>query len=236
MDISVVIPAHNEERYIGACIESILRHKTAALHEIVVVDNASTDRTAELAGSYPLVRVVKEPAKGLTRAREAGRNAAQGELLAYVDADSLVPANWFTLMEQEFSANPRLVCLSGPCDYYDLPSWKKVVVRTYWRIAHSLSFATRALVMGSNFVVRRVALDAIGGFDTSIEFYGEDTNIARRLREQGTVKFLPSFRVSSSARRFHGQGMLTTGTVYVLNFFSEFFLHRPVTRKYKDYR
>jgi glycosyltransferase involved in cell wall biosynthesis len=82
MKLSIAIPAYNEEALIGACLEAI----TASLsrlklspseYEIVVVNNASTDHTKEIASSYPGVRVVDEPHKGLTRARQTGQNSTQ---------------------------------------------------------------------------------------------------------------------------------------------------------------
>jgi len=236
MNISVIIPAHNEELYVGPCIESILAGKTPDLREIIVVDNASTDRTADVAGRHPMVRVVREWKKGITHAREAGRKAATGEILAYVDADSRVPKDWLAMIEKGFRENPRLVCLSGPCEYYDFPAWKNRIVRLYWNVARPLNMMTGAMVLGSNFAARKEALETIGGFDTSIAFYGEDTNIARRLKKQGEVRFVQRFRVASSARRFRSQGLVATGTVYALNFLSESFLHRPATRTYRDIR
>ncbi|MEK7218099.1 MAG: glycosyltransferase family A protein, partial [Patescibacteria group bacterium] len=134
MDISVIIPAYNEEKYIGGCIESILAHKPANLKEIIVVDNASTDRTAEAASSSPLVRVVREPKKGITWARQRGIREAKGDIIAFVDADSRVAKDWFDVINREFAANPSLACLSGPCTYYDLSAAKKAVTWAYWTL------------------------------------------------------------------------------------------------------
>ncbi|MFA6039296.1 MAG: glycosyltransferase family A protein [Candidatus Peribacteraceae bacterium] len=237
MDISVVIPAYNEEKYIGGCIESILAHKPANLKEIVVVDNASTDGTARVASSYPMVRVVRETQKGLTKARQRGFMESHGDVLAYVDADSRVAEDWFAVMNREFSRHPDMACLSGPCDYYDLSKGKRFLARAYWKfLAMPAYYVTRAMVLGSNFVARRTALERIGGFDTTISFYGEDTDIARRLKTQGKVRFIPAFTQWTSARRFAGDGMMKTGVVYVANFLSAFLLHRPVTTQYRDIR
>lgn len=237
MDISVIIPAFNEEKYLGGCIESLLAHKSSNLKEIIVVDNASTDRTAEIAATFPLVSVVHEPMKGLTRARQRGLMEAKSDILGYVDADSRVAANWFDVLNREFASHPDMVCLSGPCDYYDLSGTKRILTRMYWTfLALPMYAITRAMVLGSNFAARRTALLAIGGFDISIAFYGEDTNIARRLKAQGKVKFTRTFTQMTSGRRLSGDGLMTVGFVYVANFFSEFLFHRPVTRTYRDIR
>ena len=89
MRLSFVVPAYNEEAYLPACLESILA-QTRELGdgvEIIVVNNASTDRTREVALGYAGVRVVDEPRKGLTFARQAGFAASTGELIANVDSD-----------------------------------------------------------------------------------------------------------------------------------------------------
>src|SRR5207302_647488 len=86
MNISVVIPAYNEEKYIGQTLESVISNAPENLLEIIVVNNASTDKTSAIASAFPKVKVVDEPKKGLTRARQAGLNAAQGDVLAYIDA------------------------------------------------------------------------------------------------------------------------------------------------------
>jgi glycosyltransferase involved in cell wall biosynthesis len=238
MQISVIIPAHNEEKYIGPCIESALEHAPADfLQEIVVVDNASTDRTAEVAARYPKVRVLHEAEKGVTHARQRGLSTVRSDLIAFVDADTRLPAHWFPSVHREFSTQPELVSLSGPYVYYDLSEKDNVWVKRYWRyLAHSSYKISRAMVVGGNFVARRGALEKIGGFDTSIVFYGDDTNIARRLKEEGTVKFCPDFFVYSSGRRLQEEGLLKTSFTYGLNYLSEMVLHRPATKRYKDYR
>jgi glycosyltransferase involved in cell wall biosynthesis len=238
MNISVVIPAFNEEKYIGNCLHVILRYAPDNLKEILVVNNASTDKTAEVAASFPRVRVVNEPNKGLTKARQRGLTEAAGDLLAFVDADSLVQKNWFNIMNREFTADNKLVCLSGPYIYYDTPAWQQWMVKNlyYGLLARFIYFFTKYMASGGNFVARKDALLKIGGFDTSIEFYGEDTDIARRLHEVGKVKFSNSFFMPTSGRRFAGEGTVATGTKYVANYTSIMLTKKPALKKYKDIR
>ena len=123
MKISFVIPAYNEEAYIGKCLESILRETKCGLcdYEVIVVNNASTDKTREEAAKFPGVKIVEEKNKGLTRARQAGLNAAKGDILVYIDADTLAHKEWFEVLNREFSLDPELICFSGPYRYYGLP-------------------------------------------------------------------------------------------------------------------
>ena len=238
MTISVIIPAYNEENYIGATLQSVVNNAPENLLEIIVVNNASTDRTAEVASGFDKVRVVNEPEKGLTRARQAGLNAAQGDLLAFIDADSLVPRNWFNVINKEFAANPALVALSGPYIYYDTPAWQRWAVQLlyYGILARMIYVFTKYIITGGNFVAKKEALFKIGGFDTKIEFYGEDTDIARRLSEAGKVKFNWNFFMPTSGRRFAKEGVIATGAKYLMNYVSIMFTKKPVLKKYKDVR
>lgn len=237
MTISIVIPAYNEEKYIAACIESVLKYKTKDVVEVIVVDNASTDATAAVAGAYPGVHVVREPNKGITWARQRGFLTATGDLIAYVDADSRVHETWVDDIVREFSRDEKVVCLSGPFKFYDIPKWKSTAIRAVW-----LSFAmphywhTKFMALGANLVIKRKALEEIGGFDTTIAFHGEDTNIARRLHDVGRVRWTPSFYNYSSARRLQAEGLAKSGMVYALNFISQAYMNKVATKEYKDHR
>lgn len=238
MKLSVVIPAYNEEKYIGGCLEELITQAGQDIFEIIVVDNASTDRTAAVAKKFKGVKVIREDRKGLTRARQAGLLAAKGDLIAYIDADTHVKPGWFHRVRREFEKNKRLVCLSAPYSLYDVSQWKRVAVWSYWNL---LAYPTymllmKYMVLGANFVARRSVLLKIGGFDKTIEFYGEDTDIARRLAKAGKVKFLRKSLVDSSARRMEAEGWVKIGLKYVTNFASEIVRHKPLTSDYKDYR
>ena len=92
------------------------------------------------------------------------------------------------------------------------------------------------MVVGGNFAVRREALEKIGGFNKDINFYGEDTDTARRLYKVGKVKFSQKFFMYTSARRLKGEGFVLTAYRYVINFLSEVFTGKPFTNEYKDIR
>jgi glycosyltransferase involved in cell wall biosynthesis len=238
MTISVVIPAYNEEKDIGECIKSVLANAPENLEEIIVVNNASTDKTQEAALAFPEVRVLSEPQKGLTKARQRALLEAKGELLAFIDADNLVPKNWFKIINKEFAANPKLVCLSGPYVYYNTPAWQKWCVKwLYWRLlGRVVYFFTGYMATGGNMILSKQALLKIGGFDTSIAFYGEDTDIARRLYHVGKTKFNFDLVMLTSGRRFAGEGTVATGARYLANYASIMFTKKPVMKKYKDIR
>jgi glycosyltransferase involved in cell wall biosynthesis len=251
MLLSFVVPAYNEEAYLGACLESILNQTRGLEHltEIIVVNNASTDRTRDIALGYPGVQVVDELRKGLPYARQAGFLASTGSLIANVDADSRLTPGWVDTVlatfrdHQAMTGQHRpLVSLSGPLIYYDLTPRQRRLVQVFYLIAW-LTYATNkyvlrvgSMVQGGNFVLSRAALEAIGGYDTSITFYGEDTDIARRLHAIGKVLFTFDLKMLSSARRLKHEGMITIAFRYGLNYFWTTFFKRPFTREHIDIR
>ena len=244
MRLSFVVPAYNEEAYLAACLESILRETSGCgvATEIVVVNNASTDETRALALQYPGVKVVDEPRKGLTHARQAGFDACTGDLIANVDADSRLPQGWVTTVLAEFAARPAMLALSGPLTYYDLSAWQGILVQVFYGLAWGTYAMNRwvlrvgSMVQGGNFVVARHGLQRIGGFNLAISFYGEDTDIARRLSEQGEVRFTFRLKMLSSARRLKKEGILTMAGRYTLNYIWTTFSHSPYTSEYVDVR
>jgi glycosyltransferase involved in cell wall biosynthesis len=242
MTVTVIVCAHNEARYLPACLHSLLA-QTRLPDELLVVDNASTDETGTVAAQIPGVCVVHEPRKGLVVAREAGRRAARGDVLVYVDADCRAPLTWLARVEQRFLRDAGLLALSGPYRYYDWDWLGRVLIRAY---DFTLAPATQLLFKhvlragtifyGGNFAVRREALALIDGFDTSIEFHGEDTNLGRRLFAIGKVGLFHDCYLFTSARRYIAMGKSTVFRLYVRNFVSEVLHHRPKDTSHLDVR
>ena len=235
--VSLVIPAYNEEKSIGECLMYAIQSSEGKFHEIIVVNNASTDNTKSIALSYDGVRVVDEVKKGLTMARQAGYQNATGELVAYIDADTRMPSMWLKRVMREFQSNSELGCLSGPYQYFDIGKVQQLSVTLYWYILGMPTYwIIGYMVVGGNFVIKKSVLDSMNGFDTTISFYGEDTNIARRASRFGKVLFKPSLVMQTSGRRLRNEGLFGTAWKYVLNFSSEVFIHKPITKEYKDFR
>lgn len=246
MRVSFSIPAYNEEQRIGACLEAVKKEVVRAGlesdSEVVVVNNASTDRTAEIASSFEGVRVVDESEKGLVRARQAGFKNTTGELVANIDADTIMPAGWLDTAIAAFDKDPNLVALSGPFYYFDLSPLQRFWVRVFYMIGYVTYIfnkhilRTGSMLQGGNFIVRRSAMEKIGGFDTSIEFYGEDTDVARRLHRVGNVRWTFKLPTFASGRRLAHEGMLMTGVRYALNYVWVTFWKRPWSEWHADIR
>lgn len=239
---SVIVCAYNEERYIADCLASLGR-QTRPPDEILVVNNASTDATRAIAESFPGVRVVDEPSKGLVKAREAGRLATIGDVLAYVDADCRAPATWLERIDGELSRPSCPVAVSGCYEFYDWHAVGRLLVGAYdltvAPLTHGLVqrvLGIGAILYGGNFAVRRDALASVGGFDTSIEFHGEDTNLGRRLAAVGHVRLSRACYISTSARRYKAMGTVAVLRLYARNFLSETLRHRPSDSTHQDVR
>lgn len=246
MKLSIVIPAYNEEKYLPLCLESVLAELKKTPHaqdvEVIVVNNASSDNTGQVAASFAGVKVVNESRKGLVAARSAGYLASAGELIANIDADTKLPAGWIDKVFAEFARDEKLVALSGPYVYYDASKFDRMLVVLWYRLGEVTHFINQyllkkgAMLQGGNFIVRRTALEQIGGFDTSIEFWGEDTDIARRISKVGKVKFTFQLPMYTSARRFSAEGILVAGWKYFINHFWVIFFKKPFSREYRDIR
>jgi len=246
MKISFSIPAYNEEARLSRCLEAvqkeIMRAGMENDAEIIVVNNASTDRTKEIASSFANVRVVDEPRKGLTFARQAGFLVSTGALVANVDADTMVPPGWLDTVMREFDRDPNLVALSGPFIYYDLPPLDRFFVKLFYGIGYATYafnkhvLRTGSMLQGGNFVVRRDAMEKIGGFDTSIHFYGEDTDVARRLQAIDNVKWTFRLPMYASGRRLSHEGLVRMGLRYAINYLWTTFAKKPWSEEYIDIR
>src|SRR3569833_774788 len=181
MQLAFVIPAYNEQALIGKCVESVLAEiKRSGRNDVdvVVVNNNSTDRTAEIASSYPGVRVVDVKQKGLVSVRDGGFRATTAELVANIDADTLVPPGWLDTVFREFDKDSTLVCLSGPYVYYDLSPWNRFLIILFYGLTKLIYWLNRyvlrvgSVVQGGNFVFKRDAWIKAGGFNRVFLFFG----------------------------------------------------------------
>jgi glycosyltransferase involved in cell wall biosynthesis len=240
--ITAIVCAYNEARHLPACLHSLLA-QTRPPDEILVINNASTDDTASVARAIPGVRVIDEPIKGLVVARETARCIARGDVLAYVDADCRAPLQWLERVEQRMLSSAAPVGVTGPYRFYDWDLSGRVLIRlydflvapaTHILVHHTLGLG--AILYGGNFAVRADALARIGGFDRTIEFHGEDTNLGRRLTAVGRVRMSAGCWVWTSARRYVAMGKRRVFGLYIRNFWSEILRHRPADREHLDVR
>lgn len=227
MKISVIIPAHNEEMRLEHSLRAIMAQDHAD-YEVIVVDNASTDRTAEIARSFG-VKVVPEMRKGTMWACESGRQNSLGDIIVRMDADCLPLPTWLSSGAKYFD-DPDVVGVSGPYDYHD----SKAMFRNYTLHSQKIIYSTvnhiagnmlnmGAVMIGGNSFFRAEALDKMGGFNTDIYFYGDDAETAKRLSKHGKVVFDKNLIMKTSARRFDREGVLKIQAKYLFHFFKHLF-------------
>lgn len=216
--ISVVIPAHNEEKFIARTLVSLKKQNYPGNFEIIVVDNASTDKTAQIAQNYG-AKVVYEAQKGLPFARQRGFEEACGQLIASTDADIILPANWLTLFATRLISDDKIVAVSG---WFKLKSGPKIpkIGINYLSIPAIFIYSKvfgKKLLLDPNFMVKRDAFFKVGGF-RDLPAMLEDLQLAQKLGRVGQVKMLYGIKwsVVSSPRRWR-KGLIAGALPYVVN-------------------
>jgi glycosyltransferase involved in cell wall biosynthesis len=196
--ISFIVPAYNEERWIAATLEPIhaAALATGEPYEIVVADDASTDATATIAGSLG-ARVVHVANRQIAATRNAGARAASGELLFFVDADTVVSA---PLVAEALAAlHAGAVGGGAPVRLDVAPGWAHAFmagfVPLYFRLARWAA--------GCFLFCTREAFDAAGGFDERY-YASEEIGFSRALKRVGRFAMLRNF-VTSSSRKLEGR-------------------------------
>jgi glycosyltransferase involved in cell wall biosynthesis len=205
---SVVVPCYNEESYIAGALTSLQAQRYPGDVEIIVVDNNSTDRTAEIAKGFG-VRVVTEQAPGVCNARQRGTEASTGEIVVSADADTLYPPDWLQRIDQQFRADDGVVAVVGPCHYRDGPWWGRLydgllfgTVRLVYRATGFTWYGT-----ATNIAFRRSAWP---GYNVRFTQGGDELDLLRRLRKRGRVAYDHHNPSLTSGRR------LTRGLFYNL--------------------
>ncbi|MDP3901195.1 MAG: glycosyltransferase [bacterium] len=226
MKFSFIIPAYNEEKRIETCLASIMQLPDIAEHEVLVVDNNSQDATAQIVRTkFPEVKLITETEQGMCIARNKGASEATGDILVFFDADCVIPEWWTERVTRKFEDDPGLLAVSGPYHFFDLPWYYKwvefvdfYVLYVFVEYILNRLFHKSGLMVGGNLAVRRDAFFTIGGFDTSILFYGEDMDIAERLMKLGRVRYHIGLWVGSSARRLLAGNPLKQGFWYLFSY------------------
>lgn len=236
--VSFVIPAFNEEKNIKDCIQSIHSEMVSRVkkypYEIIVVDNNSTDKTAEIA-KESFAWVEQEERPGVVWARQHGLDISDYDLVAFIDADNIMPKGWLGEALVTFYENDNIICVSGPLQFYDASTFVNICTKVFYRMAQILHVIWPT-VQGGNFIVVKSALQKVGGFDTSYVFYGEDTRTAQLLSTVGKISLNYYMKINTSARRLKNQGLFNTTLTYIMNYLSVYWCHKAITKTHNNYR
>jgi len=235
--LSFLIPARNEQNYIGDCIKSILSENISTPYEIIVIDNASSDDTSRTAKQHN-VRVVLEKKVGLSFARQRGFLESKGNLLVYIDADTRLQSGIIEKICRSFEMNHSLVALSPSWTYYDVGSNLNAFLGMYQDFVWSVMHTVRSLFKKSDFltgymmVIRKSTLEKVGGIDHDYPFYGEDIAISQKLHKYGVIFFDKQIKVKTSSRRYKRLGVFKTSWRYFFMYFMVFVGGRKLAQKF----
>lgn len=208
--LSIVIPAYNEEDTIGPCLESCVA-QTVPAHEIIVVNNKSTDGTEAVIREYqklypaaPIILIQQSEAQGITPTRNAGFDAATGDIIGRIDSDSIIEPNWVEETITAF-ADPSVAAATGPVVYYDMP------LRRFGKIAdNTLRKAMFKLVrdykflFGSNMAIARSAWEQVRDETCADveDLMHEDLDLAVHVNDAGLkIVYAPNMLAGMSGRR-----------------------------------
>lgn len=195
--VSVVIPAYNEEKHLGACLLS-LKRQTIPPDEVIVVDNNSTDQTAHIARSYG-ARLIHESVQGISAARNTGFDAATGDIIARTDADTIVHYDWIERIHLHFGTGTQ--ACTGAC-YYDIPliADRHPIYETYQRIERMI-YGYWVFVGPCMILHKSVWDQAKGSCDMDDTRVHEDLALSHSVSEICEIRYHRDLIVHPSSRR-----------------------------------
>lgn len=201
MKVSIVIPAYNEEQYIGHLLKALV-NQTIVPDEIIVVDNGCTDRTVEIAKEYN-VRVIKEKKQGIVFARNTGFDAAQYDLIIRFDADTVPPPHYIEHIKKTFEKE-KIIALSAKVKFYGLPSLlPPFLIELPFNSSVKLVLNHEALLGINTVMLRKYWLKVRDEVCTHAKNIHEDLDLAIHLSQYGQIKMDSSVTVLTSSRRIN---------------------------------
>ncbi|MEO8907300.1 MAG: glycosyltransferase [Microbacteriaceae bacterium] len=202
--ITVVIPVLNDAAMLKQALACLAAQMRPA-DEILVVDNGSTDDSGAIATAAG-ARLISQPTTGIWPAAASGYDAARGDIIARIDADSRPPIDWLLHIEAEFIDSPEVAVLTGPGDFYDgsglvtLLGQNLYIGGYFWAMSLWLG---NTPVFGSNFAMRRdVWLEVRKRVHRELRTIHDDLDLSLHLPLDAVVRLDESLRVGISSRPF----------------------------------
>jgi GT2 family glycosyltransferase len=201
LHVSLVIPAYNDERYLKAALDSVAR-QTVMPDEVIVVDNNSTDDTADVAISYPFVKLIREKQQGVGYAHHQGFLAAKYDLIARIDTDTVLSADWVETAIKYFEQHDNAAAITGKCYFYDYPFRRSFsMYHAFWQNYAQSLIAGTTLLWASNMVIRKSIWDEVIA-NQPVQSIHEDIDMSLKLKKAGyPIKRLRSLVASVSLIR-----------------------------------
>ncbi|MBU1127367.1 glycosyltransferase family 2 protein [Patescibacteria group bacterium] len=229
--ISVIVPAFNEEKNIASCIKALKNQSLdSSFYEIIVVNNASTDKTALVAQKMG-VRVVNELQKGYVFALDRGFREAREEYVAITDADTIVNKDWLKKIYEVFESDPKIGFVGGRS------VWRPVVFLSI--LAEFICLVTHVLFglgNGFNMAAKRKVWEKAGGFRKEVNLSADSLLAIMAKKQEYKRVFLFNNPAVSSSRHFKGMIGLRYCLKAIINNFFLFFLGKPAFFEFGDVR
>ena len=204
MRISVVVPVLNDARELEGCLAA-LGEQSRPADEIVMVDNGCSDDSAALARAAG-ARVVAEAVRGIPAAAATGYDAATGDVISRLDADSRPGPEWLARIEAAFTADPELAAVSGPGEFIGLTGWRARAAKLLYMDAYFFSVGAamaHPVLFGSNLAMRRSAWERVrGGVNRTDPELHDDIDLSFQFGADDRLLVDRSFTVGISARPF----------------------------------
>jgi len=201
--ISVVLPAFNEEKLIGRCLESLTNQDFSLPYEIIMVNNNSTDQTETIAKSFTQVKLITEVVQGVVQARQRGLIEAQADIVVSADCDCVYPPMWLTNLYRHF-ADSLVVAAGGPAIAETNPWWAHLIYKWGYRlVAFIYKKLGKVIYLGGyNFAFSKNVFLKSGGYKTYLDFGGDELEPLARLKKMGKVVFDIQAYIYVSTRRY----------------------------------
>lgn len=202
LSLSIVIPVYNEERYLKRCLDSIATQEVKP-NEVIVVDNSSTDKSVEIAKSYSFVTLMYEKRQHQAFAQKTGFDAAKSEIIGRIDADIILPSDWVQKVTAEFTANPKLVALTGEPYPYDIYLKKTAIFIFNFYNGLASTIAGARMLWGANCAIKKEAWDKVSDKVLLRGDIWEDFDMSFCLAKVGKIKLCKDLSVATSFRAVH---------------------------------
>lgn len=202
--VSVIIPCHNYARFLADALGSVAA-QTYPVHEVIVVDDGSTDGSADVARAVtPDVRVISQAKSGISAARNSGIAAATGDLIAFLDADDLWPADSLAVRIDPIEADASVIGAFGKVEQFHCPTLDEEA-----RSRLTCPPGQMSARLAGTLLLRRRVVERVGGFDPNLTV-GETMDWVSRLTDLGE----PLVGVDSLVlrRRIHGANTVLSDT------------------------
>lgn len=232
--ISIVIPARNEEKLLPDCLRSLKKQTYRGEYEIIVVDNNSTDGTADIARKYGARVITANRENSVFYARQAGADSAHGDIIVQADADTIYPEHWLKRIDDQLASHPKAVAITGRFRYREKFIWAfiELFFRHLINVLTAAFFGQPLFISGATFAFHRSSFVYAGGYHNLL-YSPDQCGIAGRLHRLGKILYDKDLYVITSARSVQKSNIVLilaviANAIRLLNYYNKsLFAPRP---------